>query len=737
MTAGEFKQDAVFDTKGDDSPLDQFVIPTNKYRDERIAFFDERSKTVPTYPHKFNVTHRLDEFIKEFGHFKENEKGEEPTVAVAGRVTRKAASGAKLRFYGLTENDCAIQIMASLNDHLGDDFVAVHAAINRGDIIGFRGYPGRSKTGELSLMPVEAVVLSPCYHALPKPHQKLQDMEIRYRYRHLDLICNPENKRVFQVRSQIVQHIREFMINKDFIEVETPMMHAIHGGATAKPFKTFHNDLNTELFMRVAPELYLKKLIVAGLDRVFEIGKNFRNEGIDLTHNPEFTAVEAYVAYADYYDWMDWTEELISSLVMKIHGSLQIPFHPEGPDGPEVVLDYTTPWPRVSYVGEIEKQTGVTLPRPLTSDACIAKMTEILDTHKIPHPQPATPSKLLDELCANFVEGNMGNNPFFISDHPEIMSPLAKYHRSLPEMTERCELFIMGKEICNFYTELNDPFHQRKLFQQQVCDAAAGDDEAQPYDEDYCRTLEYGLPPTSGWGLGIDRLTMFLTDKNNIKEVLLFPAMRPQSAKEKQALIEAAQGSDEEEQPAGKKKQAAKPNPNKSKVPPKSQDDLTRIKLVVGKIIEVWAHPDADKLWCEKIDIGNGEIRQIASGLRDFKTQEEMLNSSVIVVANLPEKPLRGFPSHGMVLCATNPDHSKVEFMTPPEGTPLGEVMYFDGVTGDGPDEVLPKKKSPWDVCAKLFTVGNDCSGYFKEEHKLMSAKGEVKCQTITSGFMS
>jgi len=736
MTAGEFKKDAVFDAHGDDQPSDKFVIPTTRYRDSRIEFFTERAKTTATYPHKFNVTHRLDKFIEEFSFYKNNEKSEVATVAVAGRIKRKAASGAKLRFYDLTENDCHIQIMASMNDHEGDDFASVHAAINRGDIVGFRGYPGRSKTGELSLMPVEAVILAPCYHSLPKPHQKIQDMEIRYRYRHLDLICNPENKKVFQIRSQITNHIREFMMNKDFIEVETPMMHPIHGGATARPFKTFHNDLDTELFMRVAPELYLKKLIVAGLDRVFEIGKNFRNEGIDLTHNPEFTAVEAYVAYADYYDWMDWTEEMISSLVIKLHGKLQIPYHPDGPDGEEIMIDYTTPWPRVSYVGEIEKQTGVTLPRPLTSNECITKMTEILDQHKIPHPVPATPSKLLDELCANFVEGKMGNNPFFIADHPEIMSPLAKYHRSLPEMTERCELFIMGKEVCNFYTELNDPFHQRKLFQQQVIDAAAGDDEAQPYDEDYCRTLEYGLPPTSGWGLGIDRLTMFLTDKNNIKEVLLFPAMRPQTAKEKQALIEAAAGSDEEEQPAGgKKKGAAKASPKKA--PPKSQDDLTRIKLVVGKIIEVWPHPDADKLWCEKIDIGNGEVRQIASGLRGFKTQEEMVDSDVIVIANLPEKPLRGFPSHGMVLCATNDDHTKVEFMTAPEGTPLGEVLYFDGVTGDGPDDVLPKKKSPWDVCAKHFTVSNDNCGYFKGDHKLMSTKGEVKCQSITSGIMS
>eukprot|EP00915_Cephaloidophora_sp_WS-2016_P000118 GHVH01000199.1.p1 GENE.GHVH01000199.1~~GHVH01000199.1.p1 ORF type:complete len:746 (+),score=121.52 GHVH01000199.1:40-2238(+) len=732
MTAGEFKQDAVFDASAT-AESNEFPLETNKYRDERKAYFNERVKTegVATYPHKFNVTHRLTQFISQFSHFEKDQRSKDEVVAVAGRVTYKRASGAKLRFYGLTEDDQTIQIMASAADHEGDNFVAIHNAINRGDVVGFRGYPGRSRTGELSLMPLECVVLAPCFHMLPKQHQKVTDMEVRYRNRHLDLICNPENKEVFKIRNQVVQHVRQFMIDRDFVEVETPMMHPIHGGATARPFKTFHNDLDTDIYMRIAPELYLKKLVVAGLDRVFEIGKNFRNEGIDLTHNPEFTACEAYIAYADYYDWMNWTEELINSLVMKLHGKLQIPYHPEGPSGPEVIIDFTSPWPRVSYVGEIELQTGEVLPRPLTSPECVEKMKQILTRHNIAHPHPATSSKLLDELCAHFVEEKYGNNPFFIADHPEIMSPLAKYHRSLPEMTERCELFIMGKEVCNFYTELNDPFHQRKLFQQQVLDAKAGDDEAQPYDEDYCRTLEYGLPPTSGWGIGIDRLTMFMANKNNIKEVILFPAMRPQSAHEKQAMLEAAQGSDDEAPRADKKKP-----PKNAPPPPKSQDDVTRIRLTVGKIVEVWEHPDADKLWCEKIDIGNGEIRNIASGLREFYTKDEMINRLVVVISNLAEKPLRGFKSHGMVLCASNEDHTKVEFMTPPEGTPLGESLSFVGAAGDGPDEVLPKKKSPWDTCQKLFATAEDFSGVFKDM-KLMASTGPVSCKSISKGTMS
>jgi len=326
--------------------------------------------------------------------------------------------------------------------------------------------------------------------------------------------------------------VRSYLVERNFVEVETPMMHAIPGGAAARPFMTHHNDLDMTLYMRIAPELYLKKLVVGGMDRVFEIGKNFRNEGIDLTHNPEFTACEFYMAYADYHDVQKMTEEMISGIVKSLYGSYKFMVHPEGPDGPEVELDFTPPYPRVSFVDEIEKQAGVTLPRPLDGTECIEFMKDLCRKHEVDLPVPATCSKLLDKLCGFFVEDKI-RNPAFIGDHPQIMSPLAKYHRSKSEVTERCELFILGKEIANFYTELNNPYRQRECFADQTKDKLAGDDEACGIDEDFCRSLEYGLPPTGGWGLGIERLCMFLTDNFNMKEVILFPAMRNVATNEK------------------------------------------------------------------------------------------------------------------------------------------------------------------------------------------------------------
>ena len=496
---------------------------------EKIAYYMERinsdNKYVKSYPHKFKKSLEVEEYIKKYSHLEIGEKmdnTEENSEFIMGRVTSKRTSGKKLFFYTIFSNGYTIQIMSDLNSYQNsEEFKEINISIRRGDIIGIKGYPYRSARGELSIIPTRTQILSPCYHMLPNEHFGVVDKEIRYGQRYLDLMVNNDIRKIFNTRSQVTSFLRKFLEDRNFIEVETPVLINQVGGATAKPFKTFHNAMKQEMSLRIAPELYLKQLVIGGLDRVFEIGKQFRNESIDTTHNPEFTSCEFYMAGADYYDLMKMTEEFMSGLCLKIHGKHEIDYQGSK-------INFEPPYKKIDMMEELNKIIKEKLNfssfdlGDLSDDVVTDILKDICNKLNVKCPEPHTTSRLIDRLVGEFIEPQC-INPTFIINHPLIMSPLAKSHRDNPYLTERFELFINGKEICNAYTELNDPVIQKERFTESQKDKDKGDDEVPPTDMDFVTALEYGLPPTGGWGIGIDRLVMFLTNNDSIREVILFP----------------------------------------------------------------------------------------------------------------------------------------------------------------------------------------------------------------------
>ncbi|MCF6264914.1 MAG: lysine--tRNA ligase [Desulfuromusa sp.] len=436
------------------------------------------------------------------------------TYRIGGRIMALRDFG-KAAFLQLQDGSGRIQIYVAKNQ-VGEDVFENFKKLDIGDIIGISGAPFRTKTNELSIRAAEIRLLTKSLLPLPEKWHGLTDVETRYRQRYLDLIVNPEVREVFRKRSQIVSLIRQFMLDDDYLEVETPMMHQVAGGATAKPFVTHHNTLKMDLFLRIAPELYLKRLVVGGFDRVFEINRNFRNEGISIQHNPEFTMMEFYRAYATYDDMMTFTEELVCHVTNKVCGSLVIPYGDKD-------VDLTPPWDRLTLKESIVKYGAIEMAVLEDRDQSFAyaKSLGLELENRIGH------GKLLTEIFDEVVEPKLWQ-PTFITEYPTEISPLSRKNDQNPDVVDRFELFIVGRELANAFSELNNPLDQKERFLQQLEEKAAGDEEAHGMDEDYIRALEYGLPPTAGEGIGIDRLVMLLTNSASIRDVILFPQLRPE-----------------------------------------------------------------------------------------------------------------------------------------------------------------------------------------------------------------
>ncbi|HZK53800.1 MAG TPA: lysine--tRNA ligase [Desulfosporosinus sp.] len=476
-----------------------------KIRLEKLELL--RQADIEPYSDRYVRTHKALEVLERF----EELEGQE--VSVAGRIMSKRDQG-KIIFAHIQDFSGRIQIYIRKDD-LGETLFELITKFDVGDIIGVEGKVFRTKRGEVSIHAGTVTLLSKAMRPLPEKFHGLTNVEIRYRQRYLDLIVNPDVRQVFVTRSKIIRFMREFLEEREFLEVETPTLHAIPGGAAARPFSTHHNALDIDLYLRIALELPLKRLIVGGFEKVYEIGRTFRNEGISIKHNPEFTMMELYQAYANYEDIMELTEEMIASIVQKVHGTLQIDYQGQP-------LQFQTPWRRLTMVDGILEYSGVDFSSIKTDDqARVAAQEKGLHVEV-----DASRGKIINEFFEEFVEPNL-IQPTFIIGHPVEISPLAKRNADQPEYTDRFEAFIFGRELANAFSELNDPIDQRQRFEAQAAERANGDDEAHLMDEDFVQALEYGLPPTGGLGIGIDRLVMFLTDSASIRDVILFPTMRP------------------------------------------------------------------------------------------------------------------------------------------------------------------------------------------------------------------
>ena len=586
-------------------------------------------------------------------------------VSVAGRMMVKRIMG-KASFCKIQDKQGVIQCYVARDD-LGEEAYAEFKKMDIGDIIGVKGFVFRTKTGEITVHTKELTLLTKSLKPLPEKFHGLQDTDVRYRQRYLDLIVNPEVRDTFVKRSQILREIRRFLDDRGFMEVETPMLVPNAGGAAARPFETHYNALDVDVKLRISLELYLKRLIVGGLERVYEIGRVFRNEGVDTRHNPEFTLMELYQAYTDYNGMMDLTEDMFRHLAKVVCGSTTITYQ-----GTEI--DLGKPFERLTMIDAIKKYSGVDFDTVKTEEEAKA----LAKAHNITFEERHSRGDIINLFFETYCEENLVQ-PVFIMDHPVEISPLTKKKPTDPTKVERFELFIYGREMCNAYSELNDPIDQRARFAAQDALAAAGDAEANHTDEDFLNALEIGMPPTGGIGYGIDRLVMLLTDSAAIRDVLLFPTMKPLDSDKKVEKVVST--------PAAAA-QAAPETPEKIdfsnvEIEPLFKDfvdfdTFSKSDFRAVKIKECEAVKKSKKLLKFVLDDGTGTDRVILSGIHDYYEPEELVGKTCIAITNLPPRPMMGIASEGMLISAVHHENGeeRLHLLMVDPHIPAGAKLY-------------------------------------------------------------
>ena len=630
---------------------------------------------------RFDVTHHskdavaeydklISAFKAEYGEdadLENHENAPKLNVSIAGRMMSRRVMG-KASFSHIMDKDGQIQVYVR-KDNVGEEAYAAFKNLDIGDIVGVKGEMFRTRTGEMSVRANEITLLSKSLRPLPEKFHGLKDRELRYRQRYVDLIVNPEVRRIFEVRSRFIKYLRDYLDNRGYIEVETPVLNTIAGGASARPFITHHNTLDIDMYMRIATELPLKRLIVGGMERVYEVGRIFRNEGMDPKHNPEFTSVELYEAYADYNTMMDIAEGILSGAAKQILGTYQVEWQGEH-------IDLTPGWPRLTMIDAVKQYVGIDF-GTISDDAeavaaAKAKGVELADTAE------KTWGNALYACFDQKVEEHL-IQPTFITMYPVEVSPLTKRSPKDPRLTERFEFFICHSEMGNAYSELNDPIDQRKRFEKQIELRERGDDEAEMMDEDFMTAMEYGMPPTGGMGIGIDRVVMMLTNSDTIREVILFPTMKPMDSDKKAQKAAAAP---KEETPAAPAVEE-KIDFSNVEIEPLFKDyvdfeTFSKSDFRAVKVLACEAVPKSKKLLKFTLDDGSGTNRVILSGIHAYYEPEELVGKTCIAITNLPPRPMMGIDSCGMLISAVHKENGeeKLHLLMVDNHIPAGAKMY-------------------------------------------------------------